>query len=406
MKIIAADYIYIDGIFKKEYAVLFNEKIIAVGPYVELIEQYPEAECIAQKPYTVLYPGFINTHTHLEFSANKTTLMYGSYIPWLYSVIDDRNHLVEKCTAEVMEKACEEMLQSGVTALGAVSSFGHDLETCIATPQRVVYFNELIGHNPETIDSLYNDFLQRFEASSHHAEHNVIPAVAIHSPYSVHPVILKKAVAFARERQVPISAHFLESRAERTWLEEGDGEFRTFFKTFFDQDKPFTTIDEFLSQFDGYPTHFTHCVQAGEKELKKIAAEKHTIAHCPRSNRLLGCGRLEIEKLEAREIPFTVATDGLSSNYSLNIFEELRAALMMHHELGLQDLAKHMMRSITTDAAKILSLDCGQIAEGYQADFALIQLPEKPVQEEDIALWTILYTQQVTQLFIQGERYV
>ncbi|MEA3418209.1 MAG: metal-dependent hydrolase [Campylobacterota bacterium] len=406
MKIIAADYTYIDGIFEKKYAVAFDQKIIAVGPYTELIMQYPEAELIAQKPYTVLYPGFINTHAHIEFSANKTTLRYGSYIPWLYSVIDDRNHLVEKCTEGIMQRACEEMLQSGVTSLGAVSSFGHDLETCITTPQRVIYFNELIGHNPKTIDSLYNDFLQRFEASSHYADRNVVPAIAIHSPYSVHPIILKKAVTLAKEKQVPISAHFLESRAERTWLKEGDGEFRTFFKSFFDQDKPFTTIDEFLSHFDGYPTHFAHCVQAKEKELKKIAEEGHTVAHCPRSNRLLGCGRLQIERLEALDIHFSVATDGLSSNYTLNIFDELRAALMMHHGLELQTLAKHLIQSITADAAKILKLDCGRIAEGYHADFALIQLPEKPVLEEDIALWTILYTQKVAQLYIEGEQHV
>jgi cytosine/adenosine deaminase-related metal-dependent hydrolase len=371
-----------------------------------LIEQYPEAEPVYQEPDTVLYPGFINTHVHLEFSANKTTLKYGSFIPWLYTVIDDRNRLAEMCTAEIRRQACDDMLQSGVTAFGAISSFGLELDTCVAAPQSVVFFNELIGSNPEKLDAFYDDFLQRYEASSQYADNNITPAIAIHSPYSVHPDILKKAVAFAKEKQSVLSTHFLESQAEQAWLDHSDGEFKPFFNSFFNQSKALTSIDGFLSQFDGYPSHFAHCVQAGEKELEKIAQEGHTIAHCPRSNRLLGCGRLQIEKLETLNIPFSIATDGLSSNNTLNIFDELRAALMMHYDLELQALAKHLIRSVTSDAADILKLDCGRIAEGYQADFALIRLPEKPKLEEDIALWTILYTRKVTQLYIKGERYV
>ncbi len=406
MKIITADYTYIDGEYKKAYAVAFEEKIIAIAPFKKIIEQYPDATLMEQVPHSVLYPGLINTHTHLEFSTNRTTLKYGSFIPWLYSVIEDRNHLAETCTTEVMGEACHAMLESGVTAFGAISSMGLDLDACIAAPQRVIFFNELIGSNPQTVDALYVDFMERYNASANYAKERVTPAIAIHSPYSVHPIVLKKAVAFAKEKKSLLSAHFLESEAERQWLDHSEGAFQSFFESFFNQSKAVTTIEEYLSQFDGYPTHFTHCVQAKKKELKKIAEEKHTIAHCPRSNRLLGCGKLEIGKLKELDIPFTIATDGLSSNYSLNLFDELRAALMMHYEMNLHKLSKQLMRSVTSDAAKILNLNCGQIREGYEADFALIQLPEKPKEEGDIALWTILHTDKVAQLYIEGERYI
>ena len=406
VKIISADYIYIDGEYRKDYAVAFEKKIEAVGPYRDTIEQYPDAELMEQIPHSVLYPGLINTHVHLEFSSNKTTLKYGDFIPWLYSVIEDRNHLSDICTTEIMLDAFREMLESGVTAFGEISSMGLDLDACVEASQRVVYFNELIGHNPEKLDALYDEFLQRFDASSRYADRNVTPAVAIHSPYSVHPDILRKAVSFAKEKNLLISAHFLESPAERQWLDHSEGSFKTFFESFFDQSEALITIEGYLSEFDGHPTHFTHCVQAEEKELKKIAQEKHSIAHCPRSNRLLGCGKLDLEKVEKFDIPFTAATDGLSSNYSLNIFEELRAALMMHHDMDLNRLSEKLIRSVTFDAAKILHLNCGRIKKGHEADFALIELPESPVQEEEIALWTILHTQKVSQLFIAGERYI
>jgi len=405
-QIITADYLYLEGLFVRDWGIVFDTKIIAVKPYDTLIEEYPNAHRIAKIPHSVLYPGLINTHVHLEFSANKTTLRYGSFVPWLDSVIADRNRLTENCTEEMMREACTQMLQSGITAFGAVSSFGLDLPSCIWTPQRVVFFNELIGSNPVTADQLYGNFLERFEASSLHTQSRVTPAIAIHSPYSVHPSILQKAVALAKAKQCVLSAHFLESQAERAWLEGSDGDLKAFFASAFGQTEALSNIDGFLSHFEEYPAHFVHCIQANDKELHRFSQSGHTVAHCPRSNRLLGCGRLRIEKLKELGIPFAVATDGLSSNYSLNIFDELRAALMMHHDIELHELSLWLLGSVTQDAARILGLNCGRITQGYQADFALVQLPNIPQIEEDIALWTILYTQKVAQLYIEGKQYV
>ena len=406
MKIIAADYTYIDGEYKKDYAVAFEKEIVSVAVYEEIIEQYPDAQLIEQIPHTILYPGFINTHVHLEFSTNRTTLEYGSFIPWLYSVIEDRNQLAETCTTEIMLEACRSMLKSGITAFGAISSMGLDLDASIAAPQHVILFNELIGSNPDTADKAYESFLKRYRASEGHSGERVTAAIAVHSPYSVQPSILKKAVALAKSEGALLSTHFLESQAERQWLDHSEGEFKSFFESFFNQNRALTTVEEYLSIFDGYPTHFAHCVQATEKELEKIASQRHTIAHCPRSNRLLGCGRLGIERVEALDIPYSLATDGLSSNDSLNLFDELRAAVMLHSELELKALSKRLIRSITSDAAKILNLKSGRITKGYKADFAIIQLPEKPKLEKELALWTILHTREAKQLFIEGEQYL
>jgi cytosine/adenosine deaminase-related metal-dependent hydrolase len=106
------------------------------------------------------------------------------------------------------------------------------------------------------------------------------------------------------------------------------------------------------------------------------------------------------------QIPYSVATDGLSSNNSLDLFDELRAALMMHTDLELNALSKRLIRSVTSDAARILGLNCGRVKEGHEADLALIQLPEAPRQEEEISLWTILHTDKVSRLYIEGERYI
>lgn len=404
MKIIHADFIYTPEGFVKNRAVAFTDTIEEIGTFETLKAKYTEAEIIQAPAHSVLYPGFINTHVHLEFSANRTSLAYGSFGPWLDSVIEHREDLMGACTNEVMMHECEEMMRSGVTTFGAISSFGNELEVCEKTPQRVVFFNELIGSNAMYADMLYGDFQERVKASqSCDPSSRIIPAIAIHAPYSVHPILLQKAVNVAKKNRMPLSAHFLESREEREWLESNAGTFKAFFQKYFNTSTSVTTVEEFIHAFDTHPTHFAHCVQATQEELDYLHQKGHSIAHCPRSNRYLGCGRLRIEELL---LPFTVATDGLSSNNSLNIFDELRAAIMLHNDIPIQKLSLHLLRAVTSDAAEILGLNCGKIQVGKFADFAVVTLPQAPVREEDLALWTILHTKEVSQVYIEGEQYV
>ncbi len=404
MKIIVCEYIYTPNGFKKDLAVAFEGVIIDIDSFETLKQKYPNATIIESAPHSILYPGFINTHLHLEFSANKTSLKYGDFMPWLDSVIANRDDLMGACDNSVMRDACQEMLHSGVTSFGAISSFGHELQVCEQTPQRVVFFNELIGSNMAYVDALFGDFKERLRASKNCAKSSrITPAIAIHSPYSVHPIVLQKAMNIAKSESLLVSAHLLESKSEREWLENGEGEFKRFFEKYFKTSTPVTNIDEFIHAFDSHPTHFTHCVQASPKELDYLSLKGHSIAHCPRSNRYLGCGRLPIENLS---MPFSIATDGLSSNDSLNIFDELRAGLMLHHQAPMRELANRFIKAITSDSADILRLNCGKIAIGKNADFAVVTMREQPKQEEDLALWTILHTKEVSQVYIEGEKYV
>ncbi len=404
MTIINPNYIYINGKFQENLAVAFDKKIKAIDTIENLQKNYPQATVEETKENSVLYPGFINTHVHLEFSANKTTLQYGSFMPWLDSVIKNREELVGACDNALMMKECQNMMKSGITTFGAISSFGLELEVCTKTPQKVIFFNELIGSNPSIVDMLYSDFLERLDESKKYNNQGVTPAVAIHSPYSVHPIVLKRAVNVAKRENLPLTAHFLESQAERQWLEDDSGEFLPFFQKFFNSSKSVTKIDEFLKSFDEIPTHFVHVVQANNEELEYLAKKGHSIAHCPRSNRLLGCGRLPIETLIELNIPFTIATDGLSSNNSLNILDELRAGLMLHHLGSLERLALLFIASVTSKPADIFSLNSGKIEVGKDADFALVTLPAKPSSLESIALQTILHTKEVTNVWINGKK--
>ncbi len=381
--------------------VLFDEKIVDVGSGDELIAKYKDATIWQMPKNSVLLPGLINSHVHLEFSANTCTLRYGDFIVWLRSVIENRDELGLLATTELISKKLDEMLKSGTTSLGAISSFGADLEACVKCPQRVVYFNEVLGSAPNAVDAMYADFLGRLENSKAYKSDFFIPSISIHSPYSTHPILAKKALKDALNENCVVSTHFMESRAEREWLDDAKGDFKDFLGAFNPNAKPMCEGVEFVELFEKNKTLFTHATKSTKKEQEKIASQNASITHCPTSNRLLGVGRLKIEDI-FQDINLTLGTDGLSSNISLSLFDEMRNALMMHADFKLEELAKLLLASVTKNAANALNLPCGEIRKELAADMIVAILPDA-CKIEDVALQLILHTHKAHLCIINGE---
>jgi len=401
MKIVRADYIVTcNGDFDilRDKAVCFGERIEAIGEVEILKAEYPEAEFSDMGEHSVLMPGLINPHVHLEFSANKTNLKYGDFIRWLQSVIEHRDDLQSKCGDDCIKEALEAIMISGTTTIGAISSFGADMKACVDAPINVVYFNEVLGSNPAAVDTLYGDFMGRLEESRKYASKKFIPAISVHSPYSTHYVLARKAIKDAKDFGMLVSTHFMESQAERDWLDSGSGDFKTFFEPFAPEAKPINEPIEFLSLFEGVKTLFTHATKATDEELEKMQA-LGSITHCPRSNRLLGNGRLSVEKLSN----FTLGTDGLSSNDSLSMWDEMRAALMIHHQAPIEVFAKKLLLAATKEGADALDLNKGSLEVGKDADLIMIKLPDFVKEDDALPLALVQFTKEAKAVYVAGE---
>ena len=401
MKIISPNYIYTKDTLLDGLSVAFDKKIKTIAPLDELIKKYPDAEVIKLDKNSLLMPGLINSHVHIEFSANKTNLSYGDFVKWLYSVIQNRDELITGCAKECMDKATKLMLNNGITTIGAISSHGMDLDACASSPQNVIFFNELLGSQANMADMLFNDFLSRLDASKSVKRDGFYPAVAIHSPYSVHPILIKKALQIAKNENLKLTAHFMESKAERNWLDNSDGDFKEFFNNLLKQDSNVSDADEFLQHFKDTKTLLTHVVKANDKELDNIASSNHTIIHCPISNRLLGNGVIDLDAVMQKNINWVCATDGLSSNYTLDLFEEMKIALFMHSDMPLLDLAKELIDSVTINAASALGIDAGEIAEGKNADMLVLDLDKEP--NDELAIHLILHKYNISKVYINGK---
>ena len=404
MKILSADWILTcnkEFSIIKNGAIVFNEKIIAIGLKDDIEIKYQNYEIEYMGENSVLMPGLINTHTHLEFSANKTSLKYGNFVEWLFSVIKKREELIEKATEEFIDLELDKMLKNGTTTIGAISSYGFDMNSCIKSPLNVIYFTEVLGSKPDMIDTLFLDFQEKLKLAVANKNDRFTPAVAIHSPYSTHPFLIREVLKIAREKNMIVSSHFQESKAENDWLNHSKGDFEGFFKEMLDQHKSFTKPSEFLDQFkDIENLSFTHCVEANDKELAQIKKLGASVIHCPSSNRLLNNSILNISYLD--NIPLAMGTDGLSSNHSLNMFEEIRNSFYMQSNLNANKLAKKLLIAVTNGGAIALGLKKGILEKDYDADIISFKLPDKIDSKEDLPIAIILHTTDVEKTYIKG----
>jgi len=401
MTILVPNYILTPNILLKDKAIAFEKTIQSIGNLEELQQKFPTAKVIQLQKNSLVMPGLINAHVHVEFSANKNQLSYGDFLNWLYSVIENREDLMADCDLTCMSKAIDNMLENGITTFGAISSHAMDLEACQNAKQNVVFFNELIGSQAGMADALFTDFLARLDASKAVQREGFFPAVAIHSPYSVHPILIKKALDIVKNEKLKLTAHFMESEAERNWLDSSSGDFKEFFQTLLKQNKRVSDAKEFLSYFDGFEALLTHAVKTNEEELEQIVEQNHTIIHCPISNRLLGNPTLNIKKLNEKKIRWIVATDGLSSNYKLDLFEEMKISLFMHSDTPLLPFAQQLIKGTTVHAAEALGLNTGEIVEGKNADMLVLDLNTKP--NEELAIHLILHRYNISKVFINGK---
>jgi len=404
MKFVSADWLVTcDDNFTiiQNAAIAFDEKILDTGTLEELQIKYPNETITYLGKHSVIMPGLINAHVHLEFCANKTTLKYGNFVQWLFSVMQNREDLIEKATTELISKELTTMLKSGTTSIGAISSYGFDMEACIKSPLNVVYFTEVLGSKADMIDTLFADFQAKLKSAISNTSDNFIPAIAIHSAYSTHPFLIREVLNIAKEKHMAVSAHFQESKAENDWLNYSKGEFEPFFKDMLNQNTSLCKPDEFLKQFSGIKNlSFTHCVLANKNELEQIKNLNASIIHCPNSNRLLNNTILDIKN--TKDISLALGTDGLSSNNSLNTFDEMRNAFFMHSSVDTNKLAKKLILSSTKAGAKALGLNKGVLEKNLDADFISFTLPDACSHEDELSTAIILHTTKTTHTYIKG----
>lgn len=309
----------------------------------------------------ILMPGLINLHNHVSMTLLRSYADDLTLMPWLHDYIwpvEDRmspEHIYNGARLGIAE-----MLLGGTTSFMDM----YASEDMVAKAAEELGIRVVIG--VPFLDQSYprfEAFMDEMLAKYGKGEGLVSVMMSPHAPYTCSPETMRKAVDFARKRNLRIHTHVAETKDEIEQMRERYGK---------------TPVQYFndLGLFD-MPAVAAHCVYVTDDDMRILAEKGVSVSHNPQSNQKLASGFAPVSHMLAVDINVGLGTDGPSSNNDLDMWEEMRAASFAQKTVTLDPKmlpAYKVLEMATVNGAKAMGRECdlGKIAVGMTADMILI----------------------------------
>ena len=371
MRILSADWVLpVDGEPIENGAVAIEDgRITAVGTTAELGEgdRFPDAAIV---------PGFVNAHTHLEYAVYAGFGDGLSFAPWIAMHIERKARLDRADMEAIARLGAAECLRSGITTVGDLGFVGAGAHACAALGLRAIVYLEVFGSDA-------SEAMRQFDEKHAYVDGALSDLVRVgvspHAPYTCSDDVYRACL----ELGLPLATHLHESQDELDWLLRGEG--------------PWQPVAHMLPPPSGETgirrlaaaglldetVVAAHCVKVDADEIALLAQHGVAVAHCPRSNALLGCGIAPLHALRDAGLRVGIGTDGVSSVPSHDFFEELRTVLALaraRDERADALSASEALELATLGGARALGLDdeIGSLTPGKRADLAIVSLFGSP----------------------------
>jgi 5-methylthioadenosine/S-adenosylhomocysteine deaminase len=124
-------------------------------------------------------------------------------------------------------------------------------------------------------------------------------------------------------------------------------------------------------------------VKVDSDEIEVLARHDVAVAHCPRSNAVLGCGIAPVRELLEAGVRVGLGTDSPASTPSFDMFEEMRTAAYVARARAQRPdglSANEALELATLGSARALGLaaETGSLAVGKRADLSVVSLAGSP----------------------------
>jgi cytosine/adenosine deaminase-related metal-dependent hydrolase len=377
-------------------AIADDGTIAGVGERAELGdgEHYPES---------VILPGFVNAHTHLEYEVYAGFGDGLRFAEWIGLHVERKSRIDLEDMEAIARLGVHSCLRSGITTVGDCSFSGAAATACAGLGLRATIYLEVFGADETSISERFEPMRARLAGLPETVRIGVSP----HAPYTC-TIDLYRACA---DLGLPVATHLAESDDETEFLRTGGGGWQSFAELLV---PPLgTTGIRALAEAGLLDANVlaAHCVKADDEEIALLAEHDVAVAHCPRSNALLGCGIAPLDALRRAGLRIGVGTDGVSSVPSHDFFEELRAVIAgarAREERADVIGATEALELATLGGARALGLDkeVGSLVPGKRADLAVISLSGSPYLPWEDPAAAVVYggsPERITATLVDGQ---
>ena len=316
----------------------------------------------------LLMPGFVNSHSHLQWCAAKGKTEQGApFSDWIQSIMRARQEITQTEQLSAMRQGIDEMLRSGITTVADVISDADSAQPIVDSQIKSVIFIEPIAPHEkeaEKTNLFVRSQIERLRQSG------ATPGVAPHSPYTVSPKLLKLLKSLSEEMDIPFSIHLAETYEEDIYIRKGSGDLAELLKLsgFFPEGfkghgKSPVALLESLDLLRGCLAVHLNAVDKDDAAL--LASKNAVPIFCPQSSKWFGRDKvLPLESFMNAGLKPLLGTDSLASNESLSMLDELNCAAEYFPDITKETF----IEMATINPANHLSLNCGAIEKGRDAD--------------------------------------
>ncbi|MCI0664758.1 MAG: amidohydrolase family protein [Acidobacteria bacterium] len=365
-----------------------SDRIVAIGPAIEIETRFSGA-AINDRGRSVILPGLVNVHSHLELTAFRGRLEEPHFQGWIAEVTRLKSQFKPDEFLASARLGCIEAIRAGITTLADTCDTSAPLAALIESGQRGIVFQECFGPQTEqaqsSIDALkfkLEAHAARLDEAGKQAQSRVHYGISPHAPYTVSAELYRRAVRLASDNQLDIAIHAAESTDETKLLEDGSGAFGELLRRRgIGFSPPGSSTIKYLHRLgvlDAAPL-LIHCVRVDQEDIELIARHSARVAHCPKSNAKFAHGIAPLIEMEKAGVRIAVGTDSVASNNTVDLIEEARFCSLLHRAAKRDATlcsASRMLELMTIEGARVLGMDneIGSLEVGKQADLIVIDL--------------------------------
>lgn len=363
-----------------------GDEIVAVGPRAELERDAPGEE-MRDFGLAALMPGFVDVHTHLEYSAFRGLVNDLPYTEWKFHVLAKEHLLTPEDWADSAMLGAAEVLRSGITTVADISDSGAALDAVVASGLRGLVYREVQTMKKADVGAVLDEAsadLARWRELSDPAL--VRLGVAPHAPYSCHPELFARVAEWAAADGLPVATHLAGSKDEYDFIKYGSSSLAVDFTDptrWSDVGWLPTGVSpvRYLLQWGFFAAPQVlgvHCVQVDSEDVQVLTSYDVAVAYCPRCNAKLGMGVAPLGKFLDHGLRVGLGTDSPASNDTMDVFDEMRIGLLIQRSVGGPSFfsAESYVRMATIDGARALGLEdqVGSLEPGKKADIIAVDL--------------------------------